>query len=125
MKTFFLVLTLILFPFVDGAQTRRASLTGHLTDSSGGALAGVTVTSFGNSGRNILDGPGSLAVNLSLLKDTRVSEDLNVQFRVETFNAFNRTNFNLPDLFAGSPAFGRIQSAGSPRHVQIGVKLLW
>ena len=81
--------------------------------------------SFGNAGRNILEGPGSATLNLSVLKDTALSERLTLQFRAEAFNLFNRTNFDLPDLFAGSPTFGRVQSAQSPRRVQFGLKLLF
>ena len=80
---------------------------------------------FGNAGRNILDGPGYQNVNVSLLKDTHLSETLNLQLRAEFFNLFNHPNFNLPDNFLGSPTFGRITSARDPRHVQFGVKLLF
>ncbi len=80
---------------------------------------------FGNAGRNILDGPGYQNVNVSFLKNTSLSEDLNLQLRAEFFNLFNHPNFNLPDNFLGSPTFGRITSARDPRHVQFGVKLLF
>ena len=79
---------------------------------------------FGNAGRNILTGPGFQNVNASLLKNTRVSERFNLQFRTEVFNLFNHPNFNLPDNFLGSPIFGRITSARDPRHIQFGLKLL-
>ena len=81
--------------------------------------------SFGNSGRNILDGPGYQNINVSLLKNAVLKEGLNLQFRVEVFNLFNRPNFDLPDIFLGSPTFGRILSAQSPRHLQFGLKLLF
>jgi hypothetical protein len=81
--------------------------------------------SFGNAGRNILEGPGYQNVNASLLKNTLVTERLNLQFRAEFFNLFNHPNLNLPDNFLGSPTFGQILSAGSPRHIQFGVKLLF
>ena len=80
---------------------------------------------FGNAGRNIVDGPGYQNVNVSLLKDTNLSEDVNLQIRAEFFNLFNHPNFNLPDNFLGSPTFGRITSARDPRHIQFGVKLLF
>jgi hypothetical protein len=80
---------------------------------------------FGNAGRNILDGPGYHTVNASLVKNTGLSEKLNFQFRAEFFNLFNHPNFNLPDNFLGSPSFGQITSARDPRHVQFGVKLLF
>ncbi len=81
--------------------------------------------SFGNAGRNVVEGPGYAAFNASLVKDTFVSERLNMQFRVEAFNLFDRANFDLPDNFVGSPTFGRIQSAQSPRRVQLGLKFLF
>ena len=81
--------------------------------------------SFGNAGRNIIDGPGFQNVNASLLKNTKLTERLNLQLRAEFFNLFNHPNFNLPDNFLGSPTFGQILSAQSPRHIQFGVKLLF
>ncbi len=90
-----------------------------------GAFAKAPYGSFGNAGRNILDGPGSSTVDVSLLKNTLVSERLNVQFRAEAFNLFDRANFDLPDIFVGSPTFGKIQSAGSPRLVQLGLKFIF
>jgi carboxypeptidase family protein len=81
--------------------------------------------SFGNAGRNILDGPGFQNVNVSLVKNTSFSERMNLQFRAEAFNLFNHPNFNLPDNFLGSPTFGRITSARDPRHIQFGLKLLF
>lgn len=80
---------------------------------------------FGNAGRNILTGPGYQNVNVSLLKNTALSESLSLQLRAEFFNLFNHPNFNLPDNFLGSPTFGRITSAQSPRHIQFGLKLLF
>ncbi len=80
---------------------------------------------FGNAGRNIIAGPGFQNFNISLVKDTALSERFKVQFRAEAFNLFNHPNFNLPDNFLGSPTFGRISSARDPRHVQFGLKLLF
>ncbi|HYE65373.1 MAG TPA: TonB-dependent receptor, partial [Pyrinomonadaceae bacterium] len=81
--------------------------------------------SFGNAGRNILEGPGYQNVNASLVKNTALSERFNLQLRAEFFNLFNHPNFDLPDNFLGSPTFGRILSAREPRHIQFGVKLLF
>ena len=80
---------------------------------------------FGNAGRNILEGPGYQNFNASLVKNTALTEDVKLQFRVETFNLFNHPNFNLPDNFLGSPTFGKINSARDPRHLQFGLKLLF
>jgi hypothetical protein len=80
---------------------------------------------FGNSGRNILDGPGFQNVNASLVKNTALSESVSLQFRTEVFNLFNHPNLNLPDNFLGSPTFGRISSARDPRHIQFALKLIF
>lgn len=89
------------------------------------AFAFPAYGSFGNSGRNILDGPGLQNLNVSLVKQAAIREGVNLQFRTEFFNLFNRPNFDLPDIFVGSPTFGRIVSAQPPRHIQFGVKLLF
>ncbi|MFN0167799.1 MAG: TonB-dependent receptor domain-containing protein [Bryobacteraceae bacterium] len=80
---------------------------------------------FGNAGRNILDGPGLATLNMSVVKDTRITEGLTMQFRLESFNLFNRPNFDLPGLFVGGAGFGSVLSAQSPRHVQLGLKFLF
>jgi hypothetical protein len=80
---------------------------------------------FGNAGRNILEGPGYRNVNASLVKNTALSERVDLQIRAEVFNLFNHPNFNLPDNFLGSPTFGQITSARDPRHIQFGAKLLF
>jgi hypothetical protein len=59
------------------------------------------------------------------MKNTRIAEKLNLQFRVEAFNLFNRTNYGLPDIFVGDPAFGAIQTAEAPGHIQFGLKLVF
>ncbi len=68
--------------------------------------------SFGNAGRNILDGPSLQTVNLSLVKNTRLREGVSLQFRAETFNFLNHPNFDLPDIFVGSPTFGQHSFGG-------------
>jgi hypothetical protein len=80
---------------------------------------------FGNAGRNIVDGPGYQSFNASLIKNTALTENVNLQFRGEVFNLFNHPNLNLPDNFLGSQTFGQITSARDPRHIQLGVKLLF
>lgn len=80
---------------------------------------------FGNAGRNIVDGPGYRNVNLAVLKHVDLGTGVRLQLRAEAFNLFNNTNFDLPDAFLGSPTFGRILSAQSPRRVQFGVKAIF
>ena len=111
----------------------RPNLIGNPELSSPGTLQWFNTAAFafpapgtfGNAGRNILDGPGFQNFNAAMVKNTRFSERINLQFRAEAFNLFNHPNFNLPDNFLGSPTFGRITSARDPRHIQFGLKLLF
>ena len=89
------------------------------------AFAQPAAGQFGNAGRNILTGPGYQNINLSLVKNTALAERAALQFRIEAFNFLNHTNFDLPVIFFGSPTFGKIQSAQSPRRVQLGLKLVF
>ena len=89
------------------------------------AFAVAPYGTFGNAGRNILDGPGLATIDFSVVKNTRVSEKLNIQFRAEFFNLLNHTNFNLPDNFVGSPTFGQVTSAQDPRRLQLALKFLF
>jgi hypothetical protein len=79
---------------------------------------------FGDAGRNGLDGPGFKNLNLSLTRKVALTRGA-LQLRLEVFNLFNWTNFDLPDNFWGSPTFGQILSAGAPRRFQIGIKYLY
>ncbi len=48
-------------------------------------------------GRDTLIGPNLVDVDLALLKDTRLSEKVRMQFRAEVFNIANHPNFGLPN----------------------------
>jgi hypothetical protein len=80
---------------------------------------------FGDAGRNIITGPSLRNVNLSLLKDTSLGESATLQFRTELFNVMNTPNFGLPNIFFGTPGFGRTLSARDGREIQFGLKLLF
>lgn len=80
---------------------------------------------FGNAGRSTVRGPGIANVDLSLLKTIPLAERVRLQFRAEAFNIANRANFGLPENDIASPNFGRILSAGPPRLIQFGLKLLY
>jgi hypothetical protein len=79
---------------------------------------------IGNSGRNILRGPGIANFDLSLIKNTTFAERYRLQFRWEMFNAFNTPQFLNPNNItdAGGPG-GRILSARDPRLMQVALKL--
>jgi hypothetical protein len=78
---------------------------------------------FGNSGRNVLDGPGKATVNLGLTRRFRIRETGDLNFRFEAFNVLNRTNFYLPVNFVDQNNAATITQAYPARVVQIGLKL--
>jgi len=62
-------------------------------------VGGVNYIPLGNSGRNIMTGPGLVDMDLSFEKSTkitRISEAFAVKFRFDIFNISNRPNFNPP-----------------------------
>lgn len=86
----------------------------------------------GNSSRNPLTGPDFVQLDGSAIKDTRISERVNLQFRAEFFNFPNRPNFAAPNTVAGTPNYGRIFNtfgrtigAGTARQIQFGLRLGW
>ena len=81
--------------------------------------------SFGNAGRNIIAGPGLANVDLSVSKDFQLAESTTLQLRAEAFNLLNTPNFLNPNIFFGTPGFGRTLAARDGREVQLGVKLIF
>jgi len=110
-------------------ESNTGGLTGDRPDFSGAAgchpnqiqdtvnLAHTTVQWFnpncyaiqpfgtlGDVPRDSLTGPGLLDLDFSVIKDTRITEKLNTEFRAEFFNVLNHTNLGLPvgAIFAGT-----------------------
>ncbi len=83
------------------------------------------VGTFGNSGRFILRGPRYFNTDLGILKGTKMTERVNLQFRAEFFNIFNNVNFSLPNSNISSSQVGRITGVvgDSQRIIQFGLKL--
>jgi hypothetical protein len=80
---------------------------------------------FGNSGRNILDGPGFAAINLGLYRRFRIRESHTLQFRWEVFNIMNHPNFELPNQNVNAVNGGVITQATGSRSMQLAVKYLF
>jgi Carboxypeptidase regulatory-like domain len=97
-------------------------------------VGGRTFFHFGSLGRNVIVGPRFDNVDFSVIKNTRLSEDVRVQFRAEVFDLFNHANFGQPGRVAqpGSTTFGVITNtrfatgdSGSSRQIQFALKLLF
>jgi carboxypeptidase family protein/TonB-dependent receptor-like protein len=119
--------------------------------SVGGLIDPASLQCFnlrGNAGRNILIGPGITNLDFSVFKNNhikRISENFNVQFRVEMFNILNHANFAPPetatdlntDIFDGTgtslnPLLGNGGNAGvlvrttiPERQIQFAIKFIF
>jgi predicted heme/steroid binding protein len=80
---------------------------------------------FGSEGRNVNTGPGYADWDFAALKNFRVTESTQLQFRAELFDVLNRTNFRLPDSDISSPTFNHILEADAPRQVQFALKFMF
>jgi hypothetical protein len=94
---------------------------------------------FGNSGRLSLRGPGFQDTDMSITKDTKIREGMNLQFRAEFFNLFNHTNWGVPIMangtanlytaFVGGNPVANVNAGkilydvGNPRQIQLALKL--
>jgi len=83
------------------------------------------VQQFGDEGRNAVEGPGYVNWDFSALKNIRLTETKELQFRGELFNVLNHTNFRLPVSDIESATFGQVQSDVSPRVIQVALKFLF
>jgi hypothetical protein len=88
-----------------------------------------TAGTYGNLGRGTYNGPGLAEVDMSVFKNTSLSERFKLQFRAEFFNLLNRANLGTPNatVFSGttvSASAGLITTlATTPRQIQFGLKL--
>ena len=88
---------------------------------------------YGNVGRDTLEGPGLAELDFSAAKRIILTERVSLQFRSEFFNVLNHTNFNSPNpiVFTAatggpSPTAGVITSTTTTsRQIQFGLKLQW
>jgi carboxypeptidase family protein len=84
---------------------------------------------YGNCGRNTIYGPSFKQVDFSMLKETKLGESRNLEFRAEMFNIFNHPNFDQPDTTFGTSGFGQIFNTlgrtiggGTSRQIQMALK---
>jgi Carboxypeptidase regulatory-like domain/TonB dependent receptor len=107
----------------------RKSIQGQYFNAS--AFGPSVLGQEGNSRRRFFHGPGTNNWDLALLKNTDITERVNLQFRAEFFNLFNHTQFLAPSGITGfsgggaptSGSFGDVTSAQSPRIGQMSLKL--
>ena len=99
--------------------------------------APVPSGSLGNVPINSIEGPGALNLDVSIIKNTKITERLNTQFRAEFFNVLNHTQFAGPSgVVPAAAVFGQFGVPGgdgaitatvpnSQREIQFALKLLF
>lgn len=92
----------------------------------------ANVNSFGNLRRNAATGPGFADVDVSLEKNTKLTERFTLQLRADAFDVLNHPSFGQPTLADTSASFGQISSTrfavsdlGSSRQLQLAGKIVF
>ena len=99
------------------AQLARYFNTAAFTQNKAGT--------FGNTPRNLFQGPGVNTADLGVMKNWAYRERCRLQFRLEMFNAFNRASFAIPVNDPTASNFGQVTTIGpiAPRLMQGALKL--
>ena len=106
-------LPLVVDPRLIDSQGRASSE--FFTHPAAGTVGGLSLTP--------VDGPGYWNVDTALIKRIRFKERLGVELRLEAFNVFNHTNFQVPNsLDINDTDFGKINSTFDPRILQLAWK---
>ena len=108
-----------------------ANLTGSAQNRLGkwfdtSAFTATPAFQFGNVARTLTDvrSHGIANYNLTIFKNTTITERVGLQFRTEIFNLFNRVQFSYPGTALGNPQFGVVSGQyNDPRLIQFALKL--
>ncbi|HEY3443697.1 MAG TPA: carboxypeptidase regulatory-like domain-containing protein [Paludibaculum sp.] len=78
---------------------------------------------FGNSGRNIVTGPGMQTLDFAVARTFAVTESVRFQLRMEAFNGLNKVNLGTPNRFVNTAQFGTITEPSTPgRQIQLSAR---
>jgi hypothetical protein len=81
------------------------------------AFVAAPAGQYGNAGRNIIIGPGTVLFNASVAKTFPFKETKSLEFRVTANNVFNHANFSGIDTNLNSPSFGQVTSVKTMRQL--------
>ena len=111
-------------PDVSGSVSTPHTLLDWFSPS---AFSLPALGAWGNFPARSIYGPGRDNWNLSLFKSFNFSEarGSRLEIRLETFNAFNHTQYQNISTSYGDSRFGQVTSTYNPRNVQLGVKLMF
>jgi hypothetical protein len=107
---------------VTAAEKAAAASTFGPLFYSPSAFAKPTGLTFGDIGRNTLYLPGRLNFNMGLFKRFAINERYGFDFRWETFNTFNHTQFNSLSTGLNNSDFLHLNGTHDPRRMQFGLR---
>ena len=107
-------------PFLDTGRSKGELIQRYFDPT---AFANPATGMFGNAGRNIIIGPGNWNLDFALFKKFDLTENTELQFRWELFNAFNHANLLNPRNNINARNVGRITATSAPRIMQFGLRL--
>jgi hypothetical protein len=84
------------------AGVSHAFIASGVTWINAAAFVNPAPGTLGTSPRNGYYGPGYASTDFSVVKNTKITERVNTQFRIEMFNLFNRINLAPPSGTVGS-----------------------
>jgi hypothetical protein len=76
-------------------------------------------STFGDAGRNILEGPGQVSLSMSLNKTITIKEYRSLDLRITANNVFNYVNFSSLGTTVNSTTFGEVTGVGAMRRVTV------
>jgi hypothetical protein len=95
-------------------------------DTTGSAFLTPPLFNFGNSGYDILRGPGLATVDAALSRRLVLAGRLRLLLRAEAFNSLNRTNLGMPNRILGLDSSGSIDhTSTAARQIQLVTRLEW
>jgi hypothetical protein len=85
----------------------------------------VPLGTFGNAARDVLHGPGTIQWDMSASRIFQFNERLKLQYKAEFFNIMNHANWNAPTATLSSATFRQVTAFGSPRLIQMSLKMIF
>jgi hypothetical protein len=85
----------------------------------GATCANPAGSTFGDAGRNTIEGPGSIIFNMSINRSIPIKESRNLDLRISANNVFNHVNFANINPTVNSQTFGEVTSVGNMRRVTV------
>jgi len=93
--------------------------SGSSTPGSGSTCANPSGSSFGDAGRDIIEGPGQFTFDMNLSKTITVKESRALELRIQAANVFNTAHFTGLNTIVNSLTYGEVTSVGNMRRITL------